>query len=155
MEIADREGVREYMIWLILMVVFLLIELFTNGLATIWFAAGSLFAFLTALLRLNFIVQAVVFLAVSVILLIFTRPIALRYLNSRTTKTNAEALVGRTVRVTVGINNLKGEGQVVVNGLEWTARSSSDTVTFKPDDYVKVVGIEGVKLIVEALEKGE
>ena len=79
----------------------------------------------------------------------------MRYLNSRTTKTNAEALVGKSARVTIDINNLKGEGQVVINGLEWTARSSVDTATFKQDEYVTIVGIEGVKLIVEGQKKGE
>ena len=53
------------------------------------------------------------------------------------------------------INNLKGEGQVVINGLEWTARSSDDTIIFRTGDVVTVVGIEGVKLIVEGQKKGD
>ena len=141
--------------WLVLMAGFLIIEIVTLGLTTIWFAVGALVAFLAALAGLHLGIQIGAFVVVSVVLLFFTRPIAVKYLNSRTTKTNAEALVGRSARVTIGINNLKSEGQVVINGLEWTARSSSDTVTFKPDDYVKIVGIEGVKLIVEEQKKGE
>ncbi|MGN0204078.1 MAG: NfeD family protein [Coprococcus sp.] len=141
--------------WLALMAGLLIIEIVTLGLTTIWFAVGALVAFLTALAGLHLGIQIGAFVVVSVVLLFFTRPLAVKYLNSKTTKTNAEALVGRSARVTIGINNLKSEGQVVINGLEWTARSSADTVTFKPDEYVTIVGIEGVKLIVEGQKKGE
>lgn len=133
----------------------LAIEIFTLGLTTIWFAAGALVAVVAALAGFNLGIQIGAFVVVSVVLLFFTRPVAVRYLNSRTTKTNAEALVGKSARVTIDINNLKGEGQVVISGLEWTARSSVDTATFKQDEYVTIVGIEGVKLIVEGQKKGE
>ncbi len=139
----------EGIIWLAATAVLLVIEIATLGLTTIWFAAGALCAFLLAIVGLHLGIQVAAFFVVSLILLFLTRPVAVKYFNSRTTKTNADAIVGKTVRVTIGINNLKGEGQVVVNGLEWTARSSEDTVTFKPDDLVTVVGIQGVKLIVE------
>ena len=132
-------------IWLALMAVLLIIEIMTLGLTTIWFAAGALFAFLTALLGLNQGIQIGV----------FTRPWAVKYLNTRTVKTNTEALVGKSARVIADINNLKGEGQVVINGLEWTARSSDDTIIFRTGDVVTVVGIEGVKLIVEGQKKGD
>jgi membrane protein implicated in regulation of membrane protease activity len=141
--------------WLALMAVLLIIEIISLGLTTIWFAVGALFAFLASLIGLHPGIQIAIFVVVSIVLLIVTRPIAVKYLNSRTTKTNAEAIVGKKVRVTKAINNLKGEGQVVVNGLEWTARSSDDTVTFKPDEMVTVVGIEGVKLIVKGQQEGE
>ena len=136
-------------IWLALMAVLLIIEIMTLGLTTIWFAAGALFAFLTALLGLNQGIQVGVFVVVSVVLLFFTRPWAVKYLNTRTVKTNTEA------RVIADINNLKSEGQVVINGLEWTARSSDDTIIFRTGDVVTVVGIEGVKLIVEGQKKGD
>ena len=136
-------------IWLALMAVLLIIEIMTLGLTTIWFA------FLTALLGLNQGIQIGVFVVVSVVLLFFTRPWAVKYLNTRTVKTNTEALVGKSARVIADINNLKGEGQVVINGLEWTARSSDDTIIFRTGDVVTVVGIEGVKLIVEGQKKGD
>ena len=142
-------------IWLALMAVLLIIEIMTLGLTTIWFAAGALFPFLTALLGLNQGIQIGVFVVVSVVLLFFTRPWAVKYLNTRTVKTNTEALVGKSARVIADINNLKSEGQVVINGLEWTARSSDDTIIFRTGDVVTVVGIEGVKLIVEGQKKGD
>ena len=142
-------------IWLALTAVLLIIEIATLGLTTIWFAAGALFAFFAALLGMNQGIQIGVFVVVSVVLLFFTRPLAVKYLNTKTIKTNTEALVGKTARVIVDINNLKIQGQVVINGLEWTARSSDDTVVFKIGDAVTIVGIEGVKLIVEGQKKGD
>ena len=140
---------------LALTAVLLIIEIVTLGLTTIWFAAGALFAFFAALLGMNQGIQIGVFVVVSVVLLFFTRPLAVKYLNTKTIKTNTEALVGKTARVIVDINNLKSQGQVVINGLEWTARSSDDTVVFKIGDAVTIVGIEGVKLIVEGQKKGD
>ena len=142
-------------IWLALTAALLIIEIVTLGLTTIWFAAGALFAFFAALLGMNQGIQIGVFVVVSVVLLFFTRPLAVKYLNTKTIKTNTEALVGKTARVIVDINNLKSQGQVVINGLEWTARSSDDTVVFKIGDAVTIVGIEGVKLIVEGQKKGD
>lgn len=142
-------------IWLALTAVLLIIEIATLGLTTIWFAAGALFAFFAALLGMNQGIQIGVFVVVSVVLLFFTRPLAVKYLNTKTIKTNTEALVARRPCVIVDINNLKSQGQVVINGLEWTARSSDDTVVFKIGDAVTIVGIEGVKLIVEGQKKGD
>ena len=142
-------------LWLVAFGVLLLIEILTLGLTTIWFAAGALAAFLMAVLSLPLMVQIIVFIAVSALLLIFTRPIMTKHLNAKTTKTNAESLVGEKARVLIPVNNLKSEGQVMVNGMEWTARSTKDEVTFVKDEMVRIVGISGVKLIIEKLNKEE
>ena len=96
--------------WLILMAVLLVIEIATLGLTTIWFAAGALVACIAAVVDAPIWLQAALFVVVSVLLLIFTRPLATKYLNSRTSKTNAESLVGRTAKVTKTINNIQAEG---------------------------------------------
>ena len=141
--------------WLIAFGVLLLIEILTLGLTTIWFAAGALVAFLAAALNMPLLVQVIAFLVVSILMLIFTRPIMTKHLNAKTTKTNAESLVGEKARVLIPVNNLKSEGQVMVNGMEWTARSTKDEVTFVKDEMVRIVGISGVKLIIEKLNKEE
>lgn len=141
--------------WLVAFGALLLIEILTLGLTTIWFAVGALAAFLLALLHVPMMLQIVVFIVVSVLMLIFTRPVMTKYLNKKTTKTNAESLVGRNARVLIPINNLKSEGQVMVGGMEWTARSTKDEVTFQKDEMVHIVGISGVKLIVEKENKEE
>ena len=141
--------------WLGAFGVLLLIEILTLGLTTIWFAVGALAAFLLALVQVPLMIQIVVFIVVSVVMLVFTRPIMTKYLNKKTTKTNAESLVGRKARVLIPINNLKSEGQVMVNGMEWTARSTKDEVTFQKDEMVRIAGISGVKLIEEKENKEE
>ena len=141
--------------WLGAFGVLLLIEILTLGLTTIWFAIGALAAFLLSLIHVSVSIQIVAFIIVSVITLIFTRPVLTKYLNTKTTKTNAESLVGRKARVVIPINNLKSEGQVMVNGMEWTARSTKDEVTFQKDEMVRIAGISGVKLIVEKENKEE
>ena len=143
------------LLWIILLIAFIVVELATVGLMSIWFAAGALAAFLMAVLSLPLMVQIIVFIAVSALLLIFTRPIMTKHLNAKTTKTNAESLVGEKARVLIPVNNLKSEGQVMVNGMEWTARSTKDEVIFSKDEMVKIVGISGVKLIIEKLNKEE
>lgn len=66
------------MIWLILFVVLVVFEIATMGLTTIWFAAGALIAFFASLLHATWWLQFVFFIVVSLIMLIFTRPFALR-----------------------------------------------------------------------------
>ena len=78
--------------WLAVFGVLLLIEIFTLGLTTIWFAVGALAAFLLALLNLPLWLQIIGFIVISVVMLIFTRPVLTKYLNTKTTKTNAESL---------------------------------------------------------------
>lgn len=141
--------------WLATFGILIVIEIITLGLTTLWFAVGALFAFLMALINMPLAVQVVGFVLVSVIMLVFTRPLLTKYLNTKTTKTNAEGLVGHSARVILPINNLKSEGQVIINGMEWTARSTKDEVVFQKDEMVNVAGISGVKLIVEKENKEE
>ena len=140
-------------IWLVILIVLLVIEVITLGLSTIWFAGGALAAFIAALLGANVAVQVVLFLAVSIILLIFTRPVVMRLLNKHKTATNAESLIGEQATVTQTINNLMGRGEVFINGLEWMARSQQDNDTIEKDTVVRILRIDGVKLIVERKER--
>lgn len=136
-------------IWLILFIVFVIVEIATMGLTTIWFAGGALFATVAALFHAPIYVQVTLFLVVSVILLIFTRPIAVKYFNKDRIKTNAEGLIGKQGIVISEIDNLEGIGQVTVNGQEWSARASDEGVKIPVGAVVEIVSISGVKLIVE------
>lgn len=137
----------ETIIWLVIFIVMLGIEIATLGLTTIWFAGGALLATLVAAIGLPVYVQIPVFLVVSVVLLLFTRPIAQKYFNKERIRTNAEGLVGQTAVVTETINNMKGMGKAVINGQEWTARSSEDAVELEKETQATIVAIEGVKLV--------
>lgn len=135
--------------WLIAAAVFLVLEILTMGLTTVWFAGGSLMGALLAALDFSLGIQVTAFVVVSVILLILTRPLAKKYLNSKTVKTNADSLIGKTCIVTQTIDNLRAEGQVTVMGQVWTARSVQDEQILAKDTKVRVCSISGVKLIVE------
>ncbi len=136
-------------IWLIILVVLLFIEIVTLGLSTIWFAGGALAAFIAALAGGGLALQVILFLAVSLVLLLFTRPVVMRYLNANKTATNVDSLIGAQAIVSKPINNLLGQGEVLVNGNPWSARSAEENGAIEKDAVVHVVRIDGVKLIVE------
>ena len=135
--------------WLFVLVVLIATEIATMGLTTIWFAAGALVAAIISLLGGNVWWQVGIGLVVSLLLLFFTRPIAVKYFNRERVRTNVESLVGRQAIVISEVNNLQGTGQVNISGQEWSARASSDSVTYPVGSVVNVVAISGVKLIVE------
>lgn len=137
------------MFWLIVLVVLVVIELLTMGLTTIWFAGGALIATIAAVLGAPMVVQVILFLVVSGVLIIFTRPLAVKYFNKDRVRTNAESLVGRQAIVISEIDNLQGIGQVNVGGMEWSARTRIDGVRLPVGTVTTVLGINGVKLIVE------
>ncbi len=150
MEFFDTYGV---MTWIILFVIFLIIELVTMGLTTIWFAGGALVSFVAGMLGAGLILQIILFFVASIALLIFTRPLATKYFNKVRIKTNAESLIGQTALVTEEIDNLKGAGKVMVQGMEWTARAANDEELIGYGSKIKIDAIEGVKLIVSKKEE--
>ena len=138
-------------IWLGAIVLFLVVEALIPGLVSIWFAFGALAALISALLSAPFWLQFVWFIAVSVAALALTRPLARKYVNSRVQPTNADMLIGRECLVTEAIDNLRGSGAVSVDGKVWTARCDGDKQTIPNGAMARVLRIEGVKLIVEAV----
>ena len=123
--------------WLAVFVLLIVIELATMGLTTIWFAGGAVAGFIASMLGANVVIQAVVFFVVSIVLLIFTRPFAVRYINSNKTKTNIDGLIGQEALVLEEINNIRETGCARLEGKEWTARSVDDSVI--PADTVVIV----------------
>lgn len=140
--------------WLVLLVILVIIELATMGLTTIWFAGGALAAAIVSIPGTPIFLQVIVFLVVSAILLYFTRPIAVKYFNKDRIRTNTESLIGRQAIVISEINNVEGTGQVNTGGMEWTARSSYNNVVLPVGAVVTILGIDGVKLIVEERKEG-
>ena len=138
----------EMIIWLVLLIVAIVAEVLTMGLTTIWFAGGALVAIFAAILNAPVWLQVVLFLVVSLVLLIFTRPVAVKYFNKDRIKTNAESLVGRQAIVTAEIDNLQGIGQVTVGTQEWSARTYDNGIRIPVGTVVDVLAINGVKLMV-------
>ena len=139
------------MYWLGAAVILIVIEIITMGLTTIWFAGGALTGAVMAAFSLPLWSQILAFALVSVILLILTRPWALKYLNSRTVRTNVDSLIGQTALVTQDVDNLNAKGQVKVKGQIWTARSISDDVKLHEGQKVMIESISGVKVIVKPI----
>lgn len=139
--------------WLIALIVFLVIEAVTLGLATIWFAGGALVALIAAMCGAGLGIQVASFLVVSLVLLIFTRPFAVRFLSKDTLKTNVNRVIGMEGVVTEEISNLAGTGKVSLGGNIWTARTENEGGTIPVDTVVAVLRVEGVKLIVKVKEK--
>ena len=134
--------------WLIIAVLLGALEAVTIDLVAVWFALGAFVTIIPAALGLPFWMQLIVFLAVSLVSLAFTRPIVSNVLHVKKTSTNADRVIGMVGIVTIPINNIVGEGRVMVNGLEWAARSD-DGAPVDKGESVLIKAIEGVKVIVE------
>ena len=140
--------------WAVAVVAFVILELVTVGLASIWFALGALCALIAALLGAPVWLQIVWFVIVSVATLLLTRPLAKKYINSKTMATNADRVIGSKAVVKERIDELAGTGAVLADGKMWSARTADGAVA-EPGEIVTVQEIRGVKLIVEPARADE
>ncbi len=138
-------------IWLAVIVVTIVIEIITVGLTSIWLTGGGLAALIVCLLGGHWGLQLAVFFIVTFVLIYFTRPWALKYIESRKTATNYEEVIGKTVRIIEAVDNVRETGKAIYNGMEWTARAEEDAETFSVDEQARVVKVQGVKLILEKI----
>jgi len=134
-------------LWLALIVIFAVAEASTVQLMFIWFACGAVVAFLVSLLSAPLWLQILLFLAVSAVTLIFTRPLVKKLLLPKTSPTNADRVIGETATVVTAIDNDAYTGRVSVLGLDWMALSENDE-PIAVGEKVTVKRIEGAKLIV-------
>ena len=137
-----------YVVWAVAIVAFGIFEGITAQLVSIWFVIGSVAALISAALKAPIWLQIVIFFAVSVIVLVATRPIIKKKISPKLEKTNADRCIGSDAIVIEEINNLLSTGQVKADGKVWTARSSDERIIPK-DTVVTVEKIDGVKLIVD------
>jgi membrane protein implicated in regulation of membrane protease activity len=133
--------------WIGVAVFFAIVEGFTTSFFTIWFAAGGAAAAIAAAVGGGIPVQVGVFFVVSVVLLVFTRPILVKRLKLGKEKNYTEQLEGAVALVTKELRPFES-GQVKVNGIEWTAVGETEEFAAAEGDKVEVVRVEGVKLIV-------
>ena len=138
-------------VWLVVCVLFAVSEAMTAGLVTIWFALGAFVASIVSIFTDNFLVQLTIFVVVSVISLVYTKPLFNKYISKKIVITNAESLIGDRAVVTVAIERNK-RGRVDVTGQDWAA-TTRDGEEIKVGQEVLVVGISGVALIVEERKK--
>ncbi|WP_027398304.1 NfeD family protein [Anaerovorax odorimutans] len=146
--------ISEPIAWIIIAVVFAVIEAFTLGLTTIWFTVGGVAACIVALLGGSLVLQIIIFLVVSIVLLYFTRPLAVRKLKIGHEKNIVENIIGQIGIVKDDILPFN-VGQVKLNGQIWSAVSNNNDLTLLKGLKVKVVEIQGVKLIVEPVSEND
>lgn len=139
------------LVWLILIILFIVGELATVGLTSIWFAVGALVALISAFFGAPFGLQIVLFIAVSLIALAATRPLANKFINRKVQSTNAQSLIGQEIRIKEQVSNIDQTGMAVVQGQEWTVRSADDDVIIAQGELARIKSISGVKLIVEKI----
>lgn len=136
--------------WLLAVGVLLVLEMLTLGLTTIWFAGGAFVAFIASLCHAPVAIQILCFLVVSIVLLLFTRPIAEKYFNRNREKTNVDSLTGQQGRVLEEINGFLQTGKVLLNGMEWSAVGEKEDDVFGVNTKVTVVCVQGAHLVVKA-----
>lgn len=136
--------------WLAAFIAFAIGEAVTVGLVSAWFAVGALAGMFATALGAGLWLQIAVFLGVSALTLALFKPLSSKFLKPRLSATNADRVIGAAALVTETIDNTQAQGQVRVNGQIWSARSAQDVVIPSGQD-VKVLRIEGVKVIVETM----
>ena len=140
--------------WLIVSVVMVIGEMLCPVFFMFWFGIGALVALVVSLFSSNIIAQATVFLVVSLILVIFMKPLTKKFFKSNTKdELNMNGIIGKTAIVTKPINNLNGTGEVKIHGEIWRAVNENDEEIIEKDKKVEVLRIDGVKLIVKLADE--
>lgn len=141
-------------IWLVIVAVMLIIEIFTMGLTTIWFSIGALASAIAAAFGAPLVIQIVLFVVVSLLIMFLVRPFAMRVVNKERMKTNIDAVVGEQAVVQETIDNLKEQGKVIFRGVDWMARSIDNSL-ISEGELVQIEEVSGVKLVVKRADKSE
>lgn len=141
--------------WLIVVAVLLVLEFLTMGLTTIWFAGGALVAYIAGLCNAPLGIQIVLFLVVSIVLLLFTRPIVEKHLNNKREKTNVDSLAGKHGKVIEEIDNFNQTGKVMLGGMEWMARSADADEKIPAGVKVEVKDVKGAHVVVTVCNEEE
>lgn len=137
----------ELIIWGILCAVLFIAEAMTCQLVGIWFGIGSLAAFFVALFGGGLTAQLIVFIVVSAVLLILTRPFLKKMMAGNTAATNADLDIGERATVLEEINGERGTGRARRNGVDWIAVSETGEII--PEGATVIIRqIQGAKLIV-------
>lgn len=145
---AEASDMAMYIIWAAAIIVFGIAEAVTAQLVSIWFVLGAVVGLVAALCGGNLYIQLIVFIVVSIIALVITRPLIKKYIKPKKEHTNADRVLTQDGIVVEEINNINGTGQVKIDGKIWTARSSDGNI-IPVDSIVWTEKISGVKLIVK------
>ena len=134
-------------IWIAVIVFAVVIEAVTDQLISIWFVPGAIISTILDHFEVNIVWQLLVFLFISLVGIVFLRRLLTKFVPDRSTKTNIDAIVGEKCIVTEKIDNFAGCGQAKVKGQIWSARGLLDDDVFEVGETLRIVAIEGVKVI--------
>lgn len=137
------------MVWLALLVCAVIIESQTTELVSIWFAVGALCASIASIFNADIIIQIILFLGVSVIFIIVSRPFVKKMMRVAPVKMNKEKYIDKICVVTECIESL-GKGKVLLEGQIWNAKATSNQ-NINVDEKVIITAIEGNTLIVDKI----
>ena len=141
-------GIPLWAIWLIFCGLLLLIEIFNFSFLLIWPGIGSFFAFIANVLGASIEIQLAVFAISTILMILFMKPLAQKlFKNQDNTQMNNNAMIGKKGVVIKEINSPNETGQVKVSGELWSA-ITLDNKSIKINEIVKVIKVEGVKLVV-------
>ena len=135
-----------WQMWLIIAGLFFIGEIITVGFLIFWFGIGALIAMIVSFFTPNIIIQTAIFITSSAILLLATKPLVTKFVDVKSTKTNAFSIIGKKALVIKEINS-HSVGQIKINGEIWSAISENDDVISEGSE-VEIVQINGVKAIV-------
>lgn len=138
-----------YIFWAAAIILFGAAEAVTAQLVSIWFVVGAIASLISAIFGASIPIQIVIFIAVTILALVITRPLVKKYINPKKEYTNADKVIGQTGIVAEDIDNIKATGQVKVDGKVWTARSA-DNSNIPAGNEIIIDRIDGVKLIVKS-----
>ena len=137
-----------WQIWLIIAILFFILEMMGPGFLLFWFGVGALITTVVSIFVDNVIIQIGVFAISSTLLLFCTKPFVKKVTQNKSVLTNAYSIIGKDGIVTKEINTLKGSGQIKINEEIWSAKSSTNDI-IPEGTTVTVLQIDGVKALVE------
>lgn len=141
-------------VWLIIGIVFFIVEIFTPGFLLACFGVGCLASGLVSFLGVGVGIQVIAFSVSTLAVFFGIRPFVLKYLSSSgaNTKTNVDALVGKIGLVSERIDPSTNEGRVAIGGDDWRALSV-DEAAIEVGEKVIVVKVDGTKLLVKPVPR--
>lgn len=137
--------------WAIVFIATLIHEIQSFNLTTIWFCISALVSLVLAIFGVHIVIQVVVFIVLSIILLLATKPLVKKFKSRPTVRTNADRIIGKIAKVTKKIEK-NNYGEIIVDNNYWRAICKDDE-TYKVGEEVIIKEIEGIKVIVSKLEK--
>lgn len=134
-------------LWLGVFVVALAFEFATADLVSVWFSLGAIPSFVLSLFEVNPVIQVVSFILVTTALLLFTRPVVIKYFKVNEIKTNVDSVIGQEGTVTSSIKS-NDIGRIKLRSQEWSAIADE---SIEVGQKVRVLDVEGNKLIVKKI----